>query len=88
MPENCDQEHRFEALRKEFLSEFQRTEQVARKLIDDLTAISGYAEIMVMRGGPQQILSEFRKILDRAKKSMVMLDDCIANLQEVGRKYS
>ncbi len=88
MSENCDQEHRFEALRKEFVDEFQRTEQVARKLIDDLTAISGYAEIVVLRGGPEQALVEFRKILDRAKKSMVMLEDCIANLQEVGRKYS
>ena len=88
MSENCDQKHRFEALRKEFVDEFQRTEQVARKLIDDLTAISGYAEIVVMRGGPEQTLIGFRKILDRAKKSMVMLEDCIANLQEVGRKYS
>lgn len=87
MPENCDQEHRFEALRKEFVDEFQRTEQVAHKLIDDLTAITGYAEIAVMRGAPDQTLSEFRKILDRAKKSMVMLEDCIAKLQEVGRKY-
>ncbi len=88
MSENCDQGHRFETLRKEFVDESQRTEQVARKLIDDLTAISGYAEIMVMRGGPEQTLSEFGKILDRAKKSMLMLEDCIANLQEVGRRYS
>jgi hypothetical protein len=50
--ENCDQKSRFEALRKEFVSEFQRTELVAHKLVDDLTVISGYAEIMVMRGGP------------------------------------
>ncbi len=70
------------------MSEFQRTEQVAHKLVDDLTVISGYAEIVVMRGGPEETLSEFRKILDRAKKSMLMLEDCIANLQEVGRRYS
>lgn len=87
MPENCGQGPGFEALRKEFVDAFQRTEQVARKLIDDLTAISGYAEIAVMRGGPEEALSEFRKILERAKKSMLMLEDCIANLQEVGRKY-
>jgi hypothetical protein len=87
VPENCDQEHRFEALRKEFVDEFQRTEQVAHKLIDDLTVITGYAEIVVIRGGPEQTISEFRKILDRAKKSMVMLEDCIANLREVRRKY-
>jgi hypothetical protein len=88
VPENFGQAPRFEALRKEFVDEFQRTEQVARKLIDDLTAINGYAEIAVMRGAPEGALSEFRKILERAKKSILMLEDCIANLQEVGRKYS
>ena len=88
MSENCNQESRFETLRKEFLSEFQRTEQVAHKLIDDLTAITGYAEIVVMRGGPEQAVSGFRKILDRAKKSTARLEDCIANLHEVARKYS
>jgi hypothetical protein len=88
VPGDCDQKYRFEELRKEFAREFQRTKQVGHKLIDDLTVISGYAEIMIMRGGSEQIQSEFRKILDRAKKSMVMLQDCIASLQEVGRKYS
>ncbi|OLC84747.1 MAG: hypothetical protein AUH66_00250 [Acidobacteria bacterium 13_1_40CM_4_57_6] len=88
MPGNCNQKHKFEELRKEFVTEFQRTKQVAHKLIDDLTVISGYAEIMVMRGGAEQTQTEFRKILDRAKKSMVMLQDCIVNLQEVGRRYS
>jgi hypothetical protein len=88
VPGNCNQKYRFEELRKEFANEFQRTRHVVHKLIDDLTVISGYAEIMVMRGGPEQTMSEFRKILDRAKKSMVMLQDCIANLHEVGRRYS
>jgi hypothetical protein len=88
VPGNYNQKYRFEELRKEFVSEFQRTKQVAHKLIDDLTVISGYAEIMVIRGGSEHIQSEFRKILDRAKKSMVMLQVCIANLQEVGRRYS
>ena len=88
MSGNGNQECRFEELRKEFVSEVQRTKHVAHKLVDDLTAISGYAEIMVMRGGPEQRFSEFRKILDRAKKSMLMLQDCIVNLQEVSRRYS
>jgi hypothetical protein len=35
-----------------------------------------------------ETLSEFRKILDRAKKLMLMLENCIANLQEVRRRYS
>ena len=88
MSGNCNQKHSFEELRKAFVSEFQRTKEVAHKLIDDLTVISGYAEIMIMRGSPEHAQSEFRKILERAKKSMVMLQDCIANLQEVGRRYS
>lgn len=88
MPGDCDQEYRFEELRKELAREFQKTKQVAHRLIDDLTVISGYAEIMAMREGLEQKQSEFRKILDRAKKSIVMLEDCIANLQEVGRRYS
>jgi hypothetical protein len=88
VPGNCDQKYRFEELREQFVREFQRTKQVAHALIDDLTVISGYAEIMVMRGGAEQTQSEFRKILDRAKKAMVMLQDFIMNLQEVGPRYS
>lgn len=88
MPGDCEQKYRFDELRKEFAREFQKTKQVAHMLVDDLTVISGYAEIMIIRDGPEQTRSEFRKILDRAKKSMVMLQDCIASLQEVGRKYS
>lgn len=88
MQEGCNLEHRFEALRKRLATEFQRTKQVAHKLIDDLTAISGYAEIMVMQGGQERAMLEFRKILERAKKSIVVLQDCIVNLYEVGRRYS
>ena len=88
MPGDCNQKYRFEELRKEFAREFQRTKQVVHKLIDDLTVIGGYAEIMVMRGGPEHTHCEFQKIFDRAKKSIVMLQDCIASLQEAGRRYS
>jgi len=79
VPEDCEQKYRFEELRKEYERGFQKTKQVAHKLIDDLTVISGYAEIMVMQGGPERTQSELRKIIDRAKKSIVMLQDCIAN---------
>ena len=85
---DSSQERGCEALRREFLHEFHRTRDVAHRLCDDLTAISGYAEIMMMRGGPEQAVSELRKILERAKKSMTLLRDCISNLQELGRRHS
>jgi hypothetical protein len=53
-----------------------------------LTAIGGYAEIMVLRPEPERAARELRKLLDRTKKSVLMLQDCISNLQEVNRKYS
>jgi hypothetical protein len=75
-------------LRQEFVHEFQRTREIAHRLVDDLTAISGYIEIVIMRGEPEQAISDLRKILDRAKKSMALLRDCISNLKELGRRYS
>jgi signal transduction histidine kinase len=85
---NTDQDNKFEELKKVLVKELRRTEEVAHKVRDDLTAISGYAEIMVLRADPQQAARELRKLLDRTKKSALMLQDCISNLQEVNRKYS
>jgi hypothetical protein len=87
VPEDSDLESRFEALRKEFVNEFQRTREIAHRLVDDFTAISGYAEIMIVRGGPENTISKLRKILDRAKKSMGLLQNCISNLDELARKH-
>jgi hypothetical protein len=87
VPEDSNLESRFEALRKEFVNEFQRTREIAHRLVDDFTAISGYAEIMIVRGGPENAISELRKILDRAKKSMGLLQKCISNLDELARKH-
>jgi signal transduction histidine kinase len=83
---NTDQDNKFEELKRVLVKELQRTEEVAHKVRDDLTAISGYAEIMVLR--PEQADRELRKLLYRTKKSVLMLQDCISNLQEVNRKYS
>ena len=88
VPEDCNQEHRCEALRKEFVNEFQRTKEIAHRLVDDLTAISGYAEMMLTRTEPVQTYSDLKKIVGRVKKSMALLHDCISNLHEVGRKHS
>jgi hypothetical protein len=79
--EDGNRDQRCEALRKEFVNEFQRTREIALKLVDDLTAISGYVEIMMMHAG-------LLKILDRAKKSMALLRDCMSNLHELGRRHS
>jgi signal transduction histidine kinase len=83
--DECD---KFEELKEVLVKELQRTQDVAHKLRNDMTAISGYAEIMVLRPDPQQAARELRKLLDRTKESALMLQDCISNLQEVKRKYS
>jgi uncharacterized protein (DUF2342 family) len=87
VPEDSNLESRFEALRKEFVNEFRHTREITHRLLDDLTAISGYAEIMIVRGGPENTISELRKILDRAKKSMGLLQNCISNLDGLARKH-
>jgi len=88
VPEDCNQERRCEALRKEFVNEFQRTKEIPHRLVDDLTAISGYAEIMLTRTEPVQTYSDLKKIVGRVKEPMALLHDCISNLHEVGRKHS
>jgi uncharacterized cupin superfamily protein len=88
VPEDCNQELRFEALRKGFVNEFQRTKEIAHRLVDDLTAISRYAEIMLMRAELAQTYTDLKKIVDRAKKLMALLHDCISNLHEEGRKHN
>lgn len=88
MSANNDQDHRFEELKKVLVRETHRTEEVAHKLADDLTAIGGYAEIIALRTGPEVTLHELKNILDRAKNSMLMLQICISNLQEAKRRYS
>ena len=52
------------------MNELQRTKEIAHRLVDDLTAISGYAEIMLTRTEPVQTYTDVKKIVDRAKKSM------------------
>jgi hypothetical protein len=82
------QDDKFEELRKILVREIQRTQEVAHKLTDDFTAIGGYAEIMVMRTGAEQTTDELKKVLARAKLSILLLQDCISNLREVQRRYS
>ena len=79
---------RFEELRNELVSQLQRAEEVAHKLSDDMTAIGGYTEILVMRAGPEQTFHELKKILDRAKRSLLVLQSCISDLRLARRRFS
>lgn len=88
MKAKADECDKFEELKGVLMKVLQRTQDVAHRLRNDMTAISGYAEIMVLRPDPQQAARELRKLLDRANKSGLMLQDCIWNLQEVERTYS
>jgi signal transduction histidine kinase len=81
----CD---KFEELKAVMFKVLHRTQQAAHKLRDDLTAINGYAEIMVLQPDSQQAARELRKLLDRTKKSALMLQECISRLQETKRRYS
>lgn len=70
----------------ELLSEFQRMQRSVHRLIDHLTAISGYAQIV--QHAPTTARAELHKIITTVEKSMIMLRACVANLKEVERRYS
>lgn len=80
------QEPAVEELKNEFLGEFQRMQKSVHRLIDHLTAISGYAQIVQLT--PATARAELHKIISTVEKSVLMLRACIANLKEVERRYS
>ena len=75
-----------EQLKNEFVGEFQRMQKSVHHLINHLTAISGYVQIVQM--DPGRSLTELHKIIHAVEKSMFMLRACVANLKEVERRYS
>ena len=79
-------EHALEELKNEFLSEFQRMQKSVHQLINHLTAISGYVQIVQVK--PERSFAELHKIIHIVEKSMGMLRACVANLREVERRYS
>jgi len=81
-----NQEDALEELKNEFLGEFQRMQKSVHRLIDHLTAISGYAQIVQLT--PARTRAEIHKIITTVEKSMIMLRACVANLKEVERRYS
>ncbi len=86
MSEDRNQEHVFEESRKEFLREFRRLHKSCHRLIDHLTAISGYAQIAQCK--KERSGAELHKIIDTVEKSTAMLRVWIANLKELERRHS
>ena len=85
MSVRSSQEDACEELKNEFLGELQRMQIWVHGLINDLTAISGYAQLVQFR--PEYRAIELPKIIHTVEKSMLMLRECIARLQELERKY-
>ena len=81
-----NQEDAVELLRNEFLSEFQRMHKSVHHLINHLTAISGYVQIVL--GRPDRSATELHKIIHAVEKAMLMLRACVANLKEIERRHS
>ena len=75
-----------EELKSELLGEFQRMQKSVHRLINHLTAISGYAQIVQFK--PERSVSELHKIISTVEKSMTMLRACIANMKEFEKRYS
>ena len=85
---NSNRQNTWESMRGEFLSEFQRMQKTTYRLIDHLTAISGYTQIAHTRCGPNgRSAGELGKILEMVEKSMGMLRACLVNLQEFERRH-
>ena len=73
-------------LKSEFLGEFQRVQKYIHRFIDDLAAISGYAQIVQFN--PERSVAELQKIIRTVEKCVLMLRDCIDSFKEFERKHS
>ena len=73
-------------LKSEFFKEFQQVQKYVHNLINDLTAISGYAQLLQLK--PERSLVEAHKIIGTVEKCTQMLRCCIENLRELERRYS
>ena len=67
--------------------EFRRIQRSAHRLINQLAAISGYAQIAHSQYGKGSI-EEFSKILDTVETATMILRNCLMHLKEVERRYS
>jgi hypothetical protein len=74
----------FAELKSEFLGEFQHLQKHAHRFMDDLAAISGYAQIVQLK--LEGATAELEKIIHTVDKSMLMLRSWIASLKELERR--
>ena len=81
-----DHEDALQAMKKDFFGEFQRVQKIVHSFINDLTAISGYAQLVKIR--PEQSVSELHKIIHTVEKCTNMLRACLSSLKELERRYS
>jgi antirestriction protein ArdC len=77
-------EDAIEELKNEFLGEFQHMQKHVHRLMDDLAAISGYAQIVQVQLA--QSAAELEKIIHTVEKSMLMLRSWVANLKELEQR--
>lgn len=87
MSVNQEQQSTFEELKKELLAEFQHMQMAAHRLINHLTAISGYT-IAHREFSPDRPVKELHKVLSTVEQSMAVLRRCIVHLKELERRHS
>lgn len=80
------QEDACEELKNEFLGELKRMQSVLHRLINHLTAISGYAQLVQSK--TEFSATEMHKIVHTVEESMVTLRACIAGMKDFERRYS
>lgn len=79
-------EYGCEELKTDLLAEFHRIQKSAHHLINHLTAISGYVQIV--QNQPERSIGELDKVSSIVEKSIATLRGCVASLKEVERRYS
>lgn len=79
-------EYGCEELKNDLLAEFHRIQKSAHQLINHLTAISGYVQIV--QNQPERSIVELDKVASIVEKSTATLRGCLASLKEMERRYS
>jgi hypothetical protein len=78
-------EHVSKELENEFFAEIERVQKDVHHFIDNLTAISGYAQLLQLR--PERSVTELPKIIYTVEKSMQMLRACMLSLKEFENRH-
>ena len=73
------------ALKNAFFAEIERVQQDIHHFIDNLTAISGYAQLLQLR--PELSVTELPKIIHTVEKCMQTLRACMLSLKEFEQRH-